>query len=101
MSNTVRVVKLITGEELVGRVIHLTGGSISLDRPMMFKSIPTVEKEDWSGTLIPWLKTSKSKQIVIPLEHIIFEGEPTEEVEKHYLSWVTGLTFPHSGILVD
>ena len=91
MTNDVKVLKLVTGEELVGRVKRNSNGSIILDQPLMFQSIPTKQGEDWSGTLVPWLKTSLDGMMSIPPEHILFEGNPTKEVERYYLSTITGL----------
>ena len=91
MENDVKVLKLVTGEEVVGRVSKMSNGLISLDQPLMFQSIPIKKGEDWSGTLVPWLKTSIDDKAEIPPEHILFEGNPTKEVERYYLSTITGL----------
>ena len=92
MENDVKVLKLVTGEELVSRVLKPSNGFIILDKPMIYQSIKTKQGEDWSGTLVPWLKTSLDGVMSIPPEHILFEGNPTKEVERYYLSSVTGLT---------
>ena len=87
----VKVLKLITGEEIIARVTERDAGFITLYRPLMFQTIVTKKGEDWSGTLIPWLKTSLDEKMIIPSEHILFESNPTDEVEKYYLSSITGL----------
>ena len=91
MTNDVKVLKLVTGEEVVARVKKNSNGLISLDQPLMFQSIPIKKGEDWSGTLVPWLKTSIDAKMEILPEHILFEGNPTKEVETYYLSSITGL----------
>ena len=91
MENDVKVLKLVTGEELVGRIRRDSNGLVILDKPLMFQSIPIKEGEDWSGTLVPWLKTSIDAKMEILPEHILFEGNPTKEVETYYLSSITGL----------
>ena len=92
MENDVKVLKLVTGEEVVARVKKNSNGLITLDQPLMYEPIKTKRGEDWSGTLVPWLKTSLDGTMSIPPEHILFEGNPTKEVERYYLSSVTGLT---------
>ena len=75
----------------MGRVSKKENGSITLAEPLMFQPIETKQGEDWSGTLVPWLKTSEDETMTILPEHILFEGNPTVEVEKYYLSSLTGL----------
>ena len=92
MENDVKVLKLVTGEEVVARVNKTFDGLMHLEKPLIYEPIKTKRGEDWSGTLVPWLKTSLDGVMSIPPEHILFEGNPTKEVERYYLSSVTGLT---------
>jgi hypothetical protein len=92
MENNVKVFKLITGEEVVARSKKNPDGSISLDLPLIYEPIETKQGENWSGTLVPWLKTSADGMVEIFPSHIVLEANPTREVEKHYLSALTGLT---------
>ena len=96
MSNDVKVLKLITGEEVITRVIgrdaDSSTGLITLNKPMLLQMIPTKQGESWSATLIPWLKTTKSEKVTISTEYVLVEDDPTNEVERDYLSTITGLT---------
>ena len=86
----VKVLKLITGEEVVGRV-HREFGMVILEKPLMLQIIETQAGEDWSGTLVPWLKTSDDEIMSIPPEHVLHEGNPTTEVDQYYLATVVGI----------
>ena len=92
MVNDVKVLKLITGEELIARVTKGDVDLITLDKPMKVQSIPTKQGEHWSATLLPWMKVAKGEKITISTEYILAEDDPAEEAEKDYLSVVTGLT---------
>ena len=92
MANDVKVLKLITGEELIARVTKGDVDLITLNKPMKVQSIKTKQGERWSATLIPWMKVAKCEKITISTEYILAEDDPVEESEKDYLSIVTGLT---------
>ena len=65
MINDVKVIKLVSGEEVIARVTKRTEDSITLYHPLMYRAIVTKRGENWSGTLIPWLKTSHDKEMKI------------------------------------
>ena len=96
MENNVKVLKLITGEEVITKVIGRDAGSstglITLNKPMLIQTIPTKQGESWSATLIPWLFSTKSEKVTISTEYVLVEDDPTNEVERDYLSTITGLT---------
>ena len=92
MKNDVKVLKLVTGEELITRVTKREVDLITIDKPMKVQSIKTKQGERWSATLIPWMKVAKCEKITISTEYILAEDDPVEEAEKDYLSIVTGLT---------
>ena len=96
MENNVKVLKLITGEEVITRVIRRDAGSltglITLNKPMLIQMIPTKQGESWSATLIPWLKTTKSEKVTISTEYVLVTDEASDQTEKNYLQVITGLT---------
>ena len=92
MTNDVKVLKLITGEEVIAKVTKGNTGLITLNKPIMLQLIPTVRGVNWSATLIPWLKLTNNEKVTISTEYILIEDDPTEEAKKNYLSLVTGLT---------
>ena len=95
MANDVKVLKLITGEEVMARVSDdLTdgGGLIILDNPMTLQAVPTNQQGQMGFALVPWLMSGKSTKITISIDHIIAQDDPKDKTEKNYLEKVTGLT---------
>jgi len=95
MASDVKILKMITGEEVMARVsndLSDGGGLITLDNPMMLQAIPQQTTGQMGVALIPWLMSGKSSKLTISIDHIIAQDDPKDQAEKNYLAQVTGLT---------
>ena len=91
MASDVKILKMITGEEVMARITN-SGGLITLDHPMMLQAIPQQTTGQMGVALIPWLMSGKSTKLTISEEHVIALDDPQDQAEKNYLAQVTGLT---------
>ena len=93
MANDVKVLKLITGEEVIARVTEEKNNLITLEKPMTLQMIPPNTSTGQMGfALVPWMKAAKNKKVTISIEHILTEDEASEQTEKNYLQVVTVLS---------
>ena len=93
MANDVKVLKLITGEELIARVIEEKNNLITLEKPMILKMLAPDRTTGQVGfALMPWMQAAKNEKVTISTEHIIAEDEASDQTEKNYLQVVTGLS---------
>ena len=93
MANDVKVLKLITGEEVIARVTEEKNNLITLEKPMTLQMIPPNTSTGQMGfAMVPWMKAAKNKKVTISIEHILTEDEASEQTEKNYLQVVTGLS---------
>ena len=93
MANDVKVLKLITGEEVIARTNEGENNLISLEKPMILQMLaPNTSTGQVGFALIPWMKAAKNEKITISTEHIIAEDEGSEQTQKNYLQLVTGLS---------
>ena len=94
MANDVKVLKLITGEEVIARVTEEKNVDlITLEKPMTLQMLPPNTSTGQVGfALVPWMKAAKNEKITISTEHIIAEDEGSEQTNKNYLQLVTGLS---------
>ena len=95
MANDVKVLKLITGEEVITRVTEKENNYslITLEKPMTLQMIPPTTSTGQVGfALVPWMKAAKNEKVIISTEHIIAEDEGSEQTNKNYLQLVTGLS---------
>jgi len=93
MANDVKVLKLITGEEVIARTNEGANNLISLEKPMILQMLaPNTSTGQVGFALIPWMKAAKNEKVTISTEHIIAEDEGSEQTQKNYLQLVTGLS---------
>ena len=92
MENNVKVLKLITGEEVLARVTEEDSGSITLNKPMILQAVPTNQQGKMGFALVPWFMSGKSEKITISIDHVITQDDLKDQAEKNYLAQVTGLT---------
>ena len=94
MANDVKVLKLITGEEVLARVSNdLSNGDglITLNKPMVLKAVPG-QSGQMGFALVPWFMAGKNEEISVSIDHVIAQDDPKSQPEKNYLAAVTGLT---------
>ena len=94
MANDVKVLKLITGEEVIARVTEEKNVDlITLEKPMILQMMaPDRTTGQIPFALVPWMKAAKNEKVIISTEHIIAEDEGSDQTEKNYPQLVTGLS---------
>ena len=92
MANDVKVLKLITGEEVIVRITEEENNLITLDNPMTLQMLPPTSTGQVGFALVPWMKAAKNEKVTISTEHILVEVEASDQSEKNYLQVVTGLS---------
>ena len=93
MANDVKVLKLITGEEVIARVSEEHNDLLTLEKPMTLQMIPPNTSTGQMGfALVPWIKAAKNDKTTISIEHVLVTDEASDQTEKNYLQVITGLT---------
>ncbi len=94
MTNNVKVLKLITGEEVIARINEEKNVDlVSLEKPMILQMLPPTSSTGQVGfAMIPWMPAAKNEKVSILIEHIIVEDEASDQTEKNYLQVITGLS---------
>ena len=91
MINDVKILKLITGEEVMAR-IEQKETMLVLDKPMTLQQRPNPQTGQIGIALVPWFMSGKNENITISIDHVIAQDDPKSQPEKNYLAAVTGLT---------
>lgn len=86
MSDDIKVLKLVTGEEIIG-----IRGLGYLKNPLMIAIIPN-DNGGYSNTLVPWIHMEQDKNIFISENSIICEGNPEKELLDLYLKVLERMT---------
>ena len=93
MANDVKVLKLITGEEVIARATEEENNLITLEKPMILQMLaPNTTTGQVGFALMPWIRAGKNEKVILSTEHILAEDEASEQTEKNYLQVVTGLS---------
>ena len=93
MANDVKVLKLITGEEVIARVSEEHNDLLTLEKPMTLQMIPPTTSTGQVGfALVPWIKAAKNDNTTISIDHVLVTDEASDQTEKNYLQVITGLT---------
>ena len=93
MANDVKVLKLITGEEVIARVTEESSNLLILEKPMTLQMIPPNTSTGQVGfALVPWIKAAKNDKTTISIEHVLVTDEASNQTEKNYLQVITGLS---------
>ena len=93
MANDVKVLKLITGEEVIARVSEENSNLLTLDKPMTLQMMPPNTSTGQVGfAIVPWIKAAKNDKVTISIEHVLVTDEASSQTEKNYLQVITGLS---------
>ncbi|SVC49300.1 uncharacterized protein METZ01_LOCUS302154 [marine metagenome] len=93
MANDVKVLKLITGEEVITRVSEERSDLITLDKPMTLQMLPPNTSTGQVGfAMVPWMKAAKNNKATISIDHVLVTDEASDQTEKNYLQVITGLS---------
>ena len=93
MANDVKVLKLITGEEVIARVSEERSDLIILEKPMTLQMLPPNTSTGQVGfAMVPWMKAAKNNKATISIDHVLVTDEASDQTEKNYLQVITGLT---------
>ena len=93
MANDVKVLKLITGEEVIARVSEEHNDLLTLEKPMTLQMMPPTTSTGQVGfAMVPWMKAAKNNKATISIDHVLVTDEASDQTEKNYLQVVTGLS---------
>ena len=93
MAKTVKVLKLISGEEVITRISNGLGdtGSIVCENPMMTQPVP-VQGGQMAMGISPWMFAGESDKIEIARSSVIAITDAKKDIEDKYIEMVTGIT---------
>ena len=88
----VKVIKLKSGEEIIARFGDDTlNGTIVLEQPMAIQVM--MQQGGKPGfAMIPWMMACDDKKFTISSDQVLTKGKARDEMEKQYLSAITGLS---------
>ncbi len=83
MQNNLRILKLITGEEIVGNITERISGLISIENPCLL-AIAMGPNGKASLQMQPMLIFSEQKVVELQLNHVIYNVSVAQEIQNKY-----------------
>jgi hypothetical protein len=84
----IKIVKLVTGEEVIGEVENSTDTTkLTLKSPCALHLVPSRSNPDQVGmALVPYASQGKEHKVAIAISAIVWEQEPVDELRNQYNS---------------
>ena len=98
-SGDVVVIKLITGEEIITKLVEPDLTAYSISRPLVF----TMHPQTGQPVLIPWLMSLSPKDpkpIVINKSAVVGMTTPAKEIADSYTQSTTGIVAAPAGFVL-
>lgn len=83
----IKIVRLVTGEELIGDVEEVGYFSYSITRPMLIVQ-GTFASYEVAMKLTDYLLFSSEKTITIPAKSVVTQYKPLDSFEKYYITCI-------------
>lgn len=97
MRNEIRVFKLLSGEEIVGKVVKKDKEGLVIEKVRTLSLSATGEQGKVGMNLIPFMFTCMDGEIVFPESSILCKPRKVDDnLEKFYLEQTTGLSIASS-----
>ena len=92
MAIEVKVLKMISGEEVIART-KSEDTLVILDKPLLLTQLPDPSQPGrMAFGLVPWIISAVEEDTVVSVDHIIAQLPAKPEIEKMYLSQTSGLS---------
>ena len=96
----IKIIKLLTGEELIGDVED-KGLSYSVKNAVLIALVPSrTNPQQPSIGLAPWMPYAENEPVMISKQSIVYEAKPIKEMINNYNSIFGGIITPPKTLLV-
>jgi hypothetical protein len=89
MENGIKVLKLITGEELITGVTEEQNGIFLIEYPMVVQQAAPDKDGRMGISLLPWSFSGKTEQVTLKTRDILAVLEATTEMHDNYNSAIS------------
>ena len=96
----IKIVKLITGEEIIAKVLPSSGLIVKIENPVRIVVMPNkLDPKTPNVGLAPWAEFSDEKIFELDKSHVLCIMTPVKEFVSQYNSIFGGLVLPNSGLI--
>jgi hypothetical protein len=98
---SVQIVRLLTGEDLLGQVMPSSFDILKIQNPVRVVVMPNkLDPKTPNVGFAPWAEFSEQKVFEIDKRHILCIMEPIKEFTNQYNSMFGGIVVPSSSLII-
>lgn len=103
---SVKIIKLLTGEELIAKVLPSSSDVVKLENPVRIVVIPPDPRVQFDPKksanigLAPWAEFTDDREFVLDKSHVLAIMNPIKEFATQYNSMFGGLVVPTTNLIL-
>jgi hypothetical protein len=98
---SVQIVRLLTGEDLLGQVMPSSFDILKIQNPVRVVVMPNkLDPKTPNVGFAPWAEFSEQKVFEIDKRHVLCIMEPIKEFTNQYNSMFGGIVVPSSSLII-
>jgi hypothetical protein len=103
---SVKIIKLLTGEELIAKVLPSSSDIVKLENPVRIVVIPPDPRMQFDPKksanigLAPWAEFTDDREFVLDKSHVLAIMNPIKEFATQYSSMFGGLVVPTTNLIL-
>lgn len=101
MATNIKILKMISGEELLAEITNETETHITIKNPVRVVVMPTkTSPQTPTVGFAPWADFSEEKDFTMHKAHVIVTMKPVQEFVNQYNAMFGGIVAPMSKLIV-
>lgn len=98
---SVKIIKLITGEELLGEILPSSEVICKVKNPVRIVVMPNkIDPKTPNIGFAPWAEFSDDKEFILDKSHVLAIMTPINEFVNQYNTMFGGLVVPKSNLII-
>lgn len=101
MATNIKILKMISGEELLAEITNETETHITIKNPVRVVVMPTkTNPQTPTVGFAPWADFSEEKDFTMHKAHVIVTMKPVQEFVNQYNAMFSGIVAPSSKLII-
>ena len=98
---SVKIIKLLTGEELIAKVLPSSDSVVILQNPVRIVVMPNrIDPKTPNIGFAPWAEFSDDREFVVDKSHVVAIMTPIKDFVNQYNTMFGKLVTPQSGLIL-
>lgn len=100
MATNLKLLRLTTGEEVLGEIVSVNVTKITIKNPVRVIMVPSkADPNNPTVAFAPFVQWSDDKELELNAHHVTFSATPITEFVNQYNSMFGGIVVPNSKLI--